>query len=370
VQPLSGIRVLDFSTLLPGPLASLALAEAGAEVIKVERPGSGDDLRNYEPHFVGSSAFALLNRGKRSIAVDLKDPQARARVEALVRETDVLIEQFRPGVMERLGLGYERLKDLNPRIIYCSISGYGAEGPRSQTAGHDLTYAAESGLLSLAAGADGAPVLPPTLLADIGGGSFPAIANILLALLQRDRTGRGCQIEIAMYDNLFVFMYWALANAWAAGRWPKQGSELITGGSPRYQIYRTRDDRFIAAAPLEEKFWREFCDVLGLEPQFVDDLRDPRATIAAVADRIRTRTAAEWESAFAGRDVCCAVVKTLQEALEDPGFSSRGLLAREIVSGGIRMPALPVPVAALFRGASVAAGFPSLGEGNAELLGD
>jgi crotonobetainyl-CoA:carnitine CoA-transferase CaiB-like acyl-CoA transferase len=370
MQPLQGVRVLDFSTLLPGPLASLLLAEAGAEVIKVERPGHGDELRHYEPHFVGSSAFALLNRGKRSIAVDLKESKSRERIERLVRDTDVLIEQFRPGVMDRLGLGYDKLKGLNPRLIYCSISGYGAEGPKSQTAGHDLTYAAESGLLSLTAGADGAPVLPAALLADIGGGTFPALSNILLALLQRARTGEGCHLEVAMYDNLFMYMYWALANAWAGGRWPKPGGELITGGSPRYQIYRTADDRYIAAAPLEERFWQNFCVVLGLPPELADDSRDARATRKAVAERIRGRRAAEWEAAFAGKDVCCAVVKTLQEAVEDPHFRSRGLLARRIASPGLEMPALPVPIDPLFRGEHLADGFPSLGEGNVQLFGE
>lgn len=368
MQPLSGIRVLDFSTLLPGPFASLLLAEAGADVVKVERPGQGDELRDYEPHFAGSSAFALLNRGKRSIALDLKQPQARERILALVRETDVLVEQFRPGVMARLGLDYEQLKQVNSRLIYCSITGYGAAGSKAQTAGHDLTYVAESGLLSLAAGADGAPVVPAALLADIGGGSYPAVVNILLALLRRNQTGEGCRIEVAMYDNLFVFMYWALGNAFAAGRWPRAGGELTTGGTPRYQIYRTKDNRFIAAAPLEDRFWRNFCEVLGLVPQLADDTRDPQATKTAIAEIILSRTAAEWEHAFAGHDVCCAVVRSLQEAIEDPHFRSRGLLSHQIVTDRLRLQALPVPISELFRSESRTAGFPELGDANAQLL--
>jgi alpha-methylacyl-CoA racemase len=182
MQPLTGIKVVDFSALLPGPLASLILAEAGAEVVKVERPG-GDDLRGYEPRFGPAGAgFALLNRGKRSIAIDLKANDARARLLPLLRSADVLIEQFRPGVMERLGLGHAALATLNPRLIYCSITGYGESGPKAQVAAHDLNYLAETGLLHLAAGADGAPVVPPALIADIAGGAYPAVLNILLAL--------------------------------------------------------------------------------------------------------------------------------------------------------------------------------------------
>jgi alpha-methylacyl-CoA racemase len=197
MRPLAGIKVVDFSTLLPGPLASLILAEGGAEVIKVERPDPGDELRSYEPRFGQASAgFALLNRGKRSIALDLKASGARERFMPLLRSADVLIEQFRPGVMDRLGLGYATLAAVNPRLIYCSITGYGQSGPKSQVAAHDLNYLAETGVLHLAAGADGAPMVPPALIADIAGGSYPAALNILLALRARDASGRGCHLDM------------------------------------------------------------------------------------------------------------------------------------------------------------------------------
>ena len=261
MQPLAGIRVLDFTTLLPGPLATLLLAEAGAEVIKIERPGSGDEMRLYQPRFGGSSVnFALLNRGKRSIAFDLKASGAVDRMRPLIVSADVVVEQFRPGVMERLGLGWEQLSAINPRLVYCAITGYGADGPKAQVAAHDLNYLAETGLLSLAAGADGAPVVPPALIADIGGGAYPAVINILLGLAQRSHTGRGCRLDVAMTDNLFTFAYWAIGNGFAADAWPRPGGELVTGGSPRYNIYRTADGRFLAAAPLEDRFWNNFCD--------------------------------------------------------------------------------------------------------------
>jgi alpha-methylacyl-CoA racemase len=366
-QPLAGITVLDFSALLPGPLAGLILAEGGASVIKIERPGQGDEMRAYEPRLGDDSVnFALLNRNKRSIALDLKAPGAVKRLLPLIRKADVLIEQFRPGVMDRLGLGYDALRPENPRLIYCSITGYGQSGPKAGVAAHDLNYIAETGLLGLSAGADGAPVMPPALIADIAGGAYPAVINILLGLEQRARTGQGCHLDIAMTDQLFPLMYWALGNTWAAGRWPRPGGELVTGGSPRYRIYRTADDRFLAAAPLEQRFWDRFCRLIGLEERFRDDGRDPAATIARVAELIRAGSAEHWQMRFAGEDVCCAIVRTLEEALADPHFRARGLFDHELQAGGRRVPALPVPVAPEFR-SDAPAGYPALGEANALL---
>lgn len=368
MQPLSGIRILDFSTLLPGPLATLMLAEAGAEVIKIERPGRGDEMRTYEPRFGTDSVnFALLNRGKRSIAIDLKSPDAVARLTPLIAEADVVIEQFRPGVMDRLGLGYEALRRLNPRIIYCAVTGYGQDGGKADVAGHDLNFVAEAGMLGITRGADGAPVLPPALIGDIAGGAYPAVVNILLALRQRDATGQGCKIDVAMADNLFTFMYWALGNGWAAGRWTAGGDELVSGGSPRYNVYRTRDDRFLAAAPLEDKFWGAFCTLLGVEERCRDDARDPRATYEAVAACVRARSADELRTLFAGKDVCCSIAATVDEAVRDPHFAARGLFAWTLAAGDATMPALPIPVAEQFRRPPAPVSYPALGEANALL---
>jgi alpha-methylacyl-CoA racemase len=365
-QPLAGIRVIDFSTLLPGPLAGLILAEAGAEVIKIERPGRGDEMRGYEPKLGEDSVnFALLNRGKRSIAIDLKDPDGRARLMPLIDEADVLVEQFRPGVMDRLGLGYGQLSERNPRLVYCSITGYGQSGPRAEVAGHDLNYIAETGLLHLAADGEGAPVVPPALIADIAGGTYPAVINILLALQQRARTGAGCHLDVAMCDNLFPLMYWALGNGFAAGRWPRPGGELVTGGSPRYRIYRTADDRFLAAAPLEQRFWDRFCALIGLDDR--DDATDPERTAKRVADIVGARDAAHWQATFRGEDVCCAIVASLDEALDDPHFRARGLFDWPLTAGARTIPAMPVPVAPAFRGREPR-GAPGLGEDNT-LLG-
>ena len=365
MQPLAGIQVIDFSTLLPGPLASLFLAEAGAEVIKIERPDIGDEMRTYEPRLGADSAnFALLNRGKRSVAIDLKASDAVGRLTPLLKRADVLIEQFRPGVMERLGLGYDAVRAINDQIIYCSITGFGQCGPRHGMAGHDLNYLALTGLLSLAADKDGAPSMPPALIADIAAGSYPAVVNILLALMRRQTTGQGSRLDISMTDNLFTLAYWGLANGFATGQWPRPSAELVTGGSPRYQIYRTADGGYLSAAPLEQRFWDVFCRLIGLGERFHDDSRDPAKVIEAVAACILARPTDHWRRVFANEDACCAVVASLAEAIEDPHFRAHNLFGRQTGAGPMWIPALPLPIADAFRDTVLTKLSPTLGADN------
>jgi len=286
MQPLSGLLVLDFTTLLPGPLASLMLAEAGAEVLKIERPG-GEDTRRFPPSFDGESAsFAMLNRGKKSLTLDLKSEADREKLIPLIKRADILMEQFRPGVMSRLGFGYEDVRSMNPRLIYCSITGYGQSGARVDEAGHDINYIGNTGLLDLQPGPADAPVVPPMLVADIAGGSFPAVINILLALRARDQSGQGCCLDIAMTDAMFTFGWAALALGAATGKFPKPGEHWLVGGSPRYQIYPAKDGKLVACGALEHKFWLAFSKAIGLPAEFVNDLRDPKATRDAVAKLI------------------------------------------------------------------------------------
>jgi alpha-methylacyl-CoA racemase len=363
-RPLAGIKVLDFSTLLPGPLCSLLLSEAGAEVIKFERPGRGDEMRSYEPKAGDDSAnFVLLNRGKKSVSIDLKSADALASLTPLIEEADVLVEQFRPGVMERLGLGYTALSKINPGLVYCSITGYGQDGPRASEAAHDLNYLATAGMLSLTAGADGSPGLPPALIADIAGGAYPAVMNILLALRQRDRTGSGTHLDVSMADNLFTFLYWGLGNG-SLGRWPQPASDLVTGGSPRYQIYRTADNSFLAAAPIEDKFWHTFVELIGLQAATLE--RMPAADVTAtVASVIAGHTADWWRGKFAGQDVCVARVLSLEEATRDAHFVERGLFERKVsTADGATLTALPVPVAPVFRDNAMTLHAPALGADN------
>ncbi len=366
-QPLAGIKVLDFSTLLPGPLCSLLLAEAGAEVIKFERPDRGDDMRAYEPKVDDDSTnFVLLNRGKKSVAIDLKAPDALDRLAPMIEAADVLVEQFRPGVMERLGLGYAALAKRNPRLVYCSITGFGQDGPRAHEAAHDLNYVAAAGMLSLTAGVDGSPGLPPALIADVAGGAYPAMINILLALRQRDQTGQGCHLDIAMADNLFTFLYWGLGSG-ARGQWPRPAAELVTGGSPRYQIYRTADDTFLAAAPIEDKFWSNFVALVGLDLETLARM-SPAHVTDAVADAIAQRPLAYWLDRFAGQDVCTSRVASLEEASRDPHFVARGVFDHTVrTAAGSTLPALPVPVAATFRDPRTDRPSPALGADNSLL---
>ncbi|MFN3656294.1 MAG: CaiB/BaiF CoA transferase family protein [Pseudolabrys sp.] len=350
MQPLAGLLVLDFTTLLPGPLASLMLAEAGAEVIKIERPG-GEDMRRFPP-FLGkeSAVFALLNRGKKGLTLDLKDEKSRAKLKPLIARADILIEQFRPGAMARLGLGYDDVRKLNPKLIYCSISGYGQGGPRAHEAGHDINYIGNTGLLALQPGPAKAPVVPPMLVADIAGGSFPAVINILLALRTRDRSGKGCHLDIAMTDAMFTFAWYALALGAASGRFPKPGELPLAGASPRYQLYPTGDGKLVACGALEQKFWEAFAKAIGLPAKFVNDARDPLATRAAVARLIASRTAEEWRPVLAAADCCVTIVTPLEEAMRDPHFVERGLFAHAVAVGGKILPALPLPIAPQFRG--------------------
>ncbi len=360
-QPLAGLLVLDFTTLLPGPLATLMLAEAGAEVLKIERPG-GEEMRAMAAQWDASSAaFAMLNAGKKSLVVDLKADDDRAKLMPLVARADILVEQFRPGTMARLGLDYDTLRRVNPRLIYCSISGYGQTGPRAHEAGHDLNYIGATGLLALQPGPAETPVVPPALIADIGGGSLPAMINILLALRQRDATGAGCHLDIAMADAMFTFAPFALTQGLAGGRFPEAGEMPLVGGSPRYRLYPTKDGKLVACAALEQKFWVAFTAAVALDVAVGAD---------AVAARIREHTADEWRPVLAAADCCVTIVASLDQALRDPHFVQRGLFAHRLALGGGTIPALPLPLAPEFRApVDDARTTPPLGADSASYLG-
>ena len=347
--PLSGLKVLDFSTLLPGPLATLMLAEAGAEVVKIERPGVGDDMRRYQPFSESDNPnFALLNRGKASISADLRDPAQKDAVLEMVRGCDIIVEQFRPGVMKRLRLDFDSVRKINSRIIYCSITGYGQTGARAMVAAHDLNYVAEAGLLALASDRRGMPIVPSAQVADIGGGTLPAVVNILLALRQVERTGQGVWLDVSMTDNVMCWQSWALGQGEGSGMWPRSGKEPVSGGSPRYQIYATADGRFLAAAPLGDRFWKNFCQAIALDPKWHDDRRDLEGAIDAVAEIIGAQTSEHWQRYLAGKDVCCSIVATLKEARHSQYFAERRLFDRKVAFGGGAVAALPMPISPQF----------------------
>ncbi|MEI5682632.1 CoA transferase [Mesorhizobium sp. CCNWLW179-1] len=367
--PLEDIKVLDFSFHLPGPMASLILAEAGAEVIKVERPGTGDELRLIPPFATDESiGFAMLNRGKKSISIDLKAPRAFDMLEPLLREADVVVEQFRPGVMERLGFGYDAIRAINPDIVYCSITGYGQTGPNRLKAGHDLNYCAEAGLLSLTKDSSGQPMVPQVTIADVAGGSYPAVMNILLALRRRDRDGTGCHLDIAMSRNLFALQYWAVGENSVTGMAPPPSGSLLTGGSPRYCIYRAGDGAFLAAAPIEDRFWQRFCELLELPEEYRDDHVEPERTRYAVASIIARNSADHWDRLL-GADCCCAKVRNIGEALADEHFRTTGTFDRMVgTSDGRTLVGTTVPVVDVLASSPAPLRAPRVGEHNDLLM--
>lgn len=344
--PLEGVTIVDLTTRLPGPLATLMLAQAGARVIHVERAPDGEEMRRLEPAVDGLSVhYRWLSQRKETVLLDLRDAGDRERFEAHVAHADVLVEQFRPGVMERLGFGRERLQQRHPALIWCSITGYGSTDPRSRRAAHDLNYQADAGLVSMAAhGSRGVPMLPATLLGDIAGGALPAVTNVLLALLQRAKTGRGGVVDIAMSRNIEVFAAWARIEGGLTGRWPRPGCGRHTGGSARYNLYRTRDGRVLAVAALEDRFWAEFLDGVGLSLPVGLEASDPVATVDRVAAHLATGTAEEWLARLADRDACCNLVLELPE-LDAGSVTADATGPGSDVAPATALPWVPLPLA-------------------------
>ena len=363
---LEGIKVIDFSTLLPGPLASLFLAETGAEVIKIEKPGVGDEIRLSNPQWGEQSvSFSMLNRGKKSLSLDLKDPKNIKILIPILKEADIIIEQFRPGVMKKLGLDYESIKKINQDIIYVSITGYGQYGPKSMLAGHDLNYIGNAGLLSISMGQENDTVVPPALVADIAGGSYPAVINILLALRKRDLNKEGSYIDLSMTENLFPFMFWGLGSGFAHNKWPGNSDGVLSGGSPRYNIYKTSDGSYVAAAPLEDRFWNKFCEAIELPKKFIKMQNDQEKVIHEIKKIIGLQNKNHWVEVFNKADCCCSIVKSIEEAINDNHFKVRNIFERKIINNlGEEIPALPLPVDMQFRKDQKRASAPSLGNIN------
>ncbi len=394
---LRGLRVLDLTFYLPGPYATLFLADLGAEVIKIENPAGGDPLRGLGPEGAspaGSVLFQAMNRGKKSVTLDLKAPEGRGLFLRLAAGADSVIEQFRPGVAERLGIDYETVRAQNPRITYVSLTGYGQTGPLAGEAGHDLNYMARSGLLSLfvdagtrgdrssaggptQAGAWGAvPAeavdrsrLPPIQIADLFGGCLSAVALVAGMLSARLDDGRGeltgarsgatagrgqtgaaapeasrhLHLDVSMTDGLFSLLSMTAANHLAAGGEPPRRANLfLAGGEPFYNVYRTADGKLLSVGALEPKFWTALCDVLAESDPERKGAAVIGASTAEAARVFATRTAAEWLSRLQGLDVCVAPVLTVEEALASDLARERGAVVRV---GGLREVGAPLKLA-------------------------
>jgi len=332
--PFHGVRILDLSRLLPGPLCSMLFADFGADVIKIEDPKGGDYIRQWPPFIGKSSGFhVVLNRNKRSLTLNLKDPKGREIFLQLVRSADVVLESFRPGVMEKLGIGYETLKAVNPRLIYCSITGYGREGIRAHRAGHDINYLAVSGVLSYS-GKNGEPVLPGVQIGDIGGGSLLAAFGITTALYRREKTGEGDFVDVSMTDGLLLFHTLRWGKFLADGKVPKPGDDMLNHGLACYNIYPTKDGRYMSLGALEPQFWKAFCQAVGhpewYTPAYFEPGPHQEELIKAITEIFMERTQSEWIEFFSRVDCCCEPVRNLDEVINDKELAARGLVVNMI----------------------------------------
>lgn len=318
-KPLRGLRVLDLTRLLPGPLASRHLTELGAEVIKIEEPGTGDPGRSLGPMGDAHSAFfELLNRGKRSLQLDLKQAEGVAVLLRLAQDADVVLEGFRPGVAARLGVGWEALRAVNPRLVYCAISGYGQSGALREKAGHDINYLALSGVLDQIGATGGAPVLPNFQIGDCLGGAATAAMAILAALFEVRGGGSGRYLDVAMTDAVLAQAILPLAHVLSGGAVPPRGADLLCGALPCYGVYATRDGRHMAVGALEAKFWRRLCAALerpDLEAFHFATGADAAYARSELSRLFASRSQAAWVELFDAVDCCVTPVLTVSEAL-------------------------------------------------------
>lgn len=346
--PLASLKVLDFSTLLPGPFASLLLADMGAEVLRIESPTRMDLLRVLPPHDHGVSAsHAYLNRNKRSLALDLKQPEALEVIKQLLADYDIVLEQFRPGVMERLGLGYEALKAINPRLIYVSITGYGQTGPYKDRAGHDINYLALAGLASYTGRADSGPLPLGMQVADVAGGSLHGVIGLLAAVIARQQSGVGQHLDVSMTDCAFSLNAMTGAGYLACGVEPGREDQMLNGGS-FYDYYRSRDGRWLSVGSLEPGFMKQLCTALGLEELSVLGLSPQPAQQKKLKEALKTEFEkhdfAELCSLFAELDACVEPVLSLGEAVRHPQLKARELVTEVPRGDGSTQPQMACPL--------------------------
>lgn len=345
--PLAGVRVVDLSLLLPGPLCSMYLGDMGADVIKIENPrmpdltrlmgtrlgpGGKHDVDAKDPDGGAESEsglYLMVNRNKRAITINIKRPEGREVLLKLLEDADVLLEGFRPGTLEAMGIGYEQLKEKFPRLIYCAISGYGASGPYEKLAGHDGNYIGYSGLLGITGLADGAPVIPGFQVADIGGGTLAAVGSILAALYSREKTGRGQFLDISMMDGAFSFLSLHAGEYIASGKSPERGKMDLSGALPNYNVYQCKDGRYVILGALEERFFRGFLRQVDRE-ELLDGVELTPEGLAAIKPEIEkiflSRNRDEWQDLFLNPETCLAPVNDVAEAFEDPQLKERGMI--------------------------------------------
>lgn len=340
-KPLSDVRVLDLSRQLPGPMATLHLADLGADVIRIE-PASEEERARTLGASAGNRLDATtllsltLNRNKRTMRLDLKQAAGREIFLRLARNAEIVVEGFRPGVVERLGVGYEAVRHVNPRIVYCSISGYGQTGPDRLRAGHDINYMACAGVGDQIGTAGGPPAIPNLQIGDLLGGSLTPVMGILAALVDAQRSGEGRYIDVSMTDSLLAHSVVALSTLMAAGQSAERGGDALSGGLPCYNYYRTADGRYVAVGALERKFWERLCDALerpDLKAKHIvrgEESRRVRAELQAV---FGSRTLADWTEKFRDVDCCVTPVLKLDEAIQSEQMRARGMIVESEYAG-------------------------------------
>ena len=326
---LEGIRVLDLSRMLPGPYCSMMLADLGAEVIKVEEPSLGDPTRRSPPVIDGQSApFHQVNRNKKSIAIDLKRAEGRSIFLKLASRADCVLEQFRPGVVERLGVDYAAVAEVNPRIIYCSLTGFGQDGPHRERSGHDLNYLALSGVLGLTTDERGKPVIPGVQVADLAGGMIAAFA-MLAALLARERTGQGQYVDVSMFDVMMSMLPIPAAHHLAGHTIDVGGKYVLSGAYPFYNVYETSDGKYMTLGALEPKFWANFCAKVRREElasrQF-DSGERREDLFKEVREIFKSQTQSEWIELMQDADCCCEPVLSMTEAFDHAQTQAREMV--------------------------------------------
>jgi crotonobetainyl-CoA:carnitine CoA-transferase CaiB-like acyl-CoA transferase len=374
--PLDGLRVLDLTRLLPGGFCSMLLADFGADVIKVEDTGLGDYVRWAPPFYegversAGSALFLSLNRGKRSIRIDLKSPEGKAVLLRLARDADVLLESFRPGVLDRLGVGYERLREENPALVYGAITGYGQDGPGRDRSGHDLNYLGLNGILGLSGEADGPPVSSSAQIADLGGGALMAVVGVLIALRERDRSGQGQLVDCSMFDGSLSFLAMLAAEMLAGGAVPRRGELRLAGGIVCYRPYRCADG-YVTLGALEPKFWAAFCRGVGREDLAEHAFDAPGSEAHRSLEAIfAERTREQWRAFAAEHDCCLEPVLGLDEALDGELVAAREMVVSLDQPGAeepVRLLGLPFKLSRTPGDATRAPG-PRLGEHTREVL--
>ena len=345
--PLGGVRVLDLSRLLPGPFLTMVLADMGADVVKVEDPRVGDYMRQIPPAKAGMSGrFLAVNRGKRSLALDLKAGAGRDALLRMAERADVVVESFRPGVMARLGVGWDALSARNPRLILCSISGYGQYGPYVERAGHDINYIGLAGVLAMGGAAGGAPAMPGVQIADLAGGALWGATAVLGALVGRGRTGRGAHLDISMTEGALALLCAEMGNVDSGAEVPTRGSATLNGGMACYGVYETSDGKYLSVGALEPKFWLAFNRAIGRRED-VSELVAPPARQQAIREEVqaivRTRTRAEWARDMAAHDCCCEPVLEMDEIAAHPLHRARKVFT-EMAAGGETVLQVRTPV--------------------------